>query len=684
MKLRYLFSIVLSTVLLFAGCVKEGPTGSYDNIKLDKTYLSIPEDGGTVSVKLTATEAWEFVVSNNWPEVVKTDKDGNETSRTASWLSAASKMSGDAGEYDITFSAEAVAGGREIDIEVKAGSNTQILRVRQGSLEASSATCAEIIAGPDGKTYRTKGTCTAIANTTYGNWYLNDGTGEIYIYGTLDAKGAEKNFTSLGLEVGDVVEIEGPKTTYGTTIELVNVTVIKITKSLAKVLTESQTYPIEGGEFDVKVAYKGSNFNPSVPAEYRDWASVVDVKTIAGVPSKIETNPADTAVVTVKLFPNAGGDRKGQIDFTSGSSKVYYEFVQEGAIIETTASVINAAEDGDTQYRITGYVSKVANTKYGNLYIRDYTGEVYVYGTNDFAASGVEEGDIITVVGPKTSHNGAPQMKNVTVEKRIDVKDIDVASFKALADDAETWYRLTGKVIKSSEANTKFDLETYGNFAIEDETGNVYVYGVVGGWGGPKKEFGKLGVKEGDTITIVAHKASYNGLNQAGSAFYVSHESGSENPGGDSTGEYVKVTSAPADWTGKYLIVFGTSAHATLESGSKDLKATASVTIENDAIASSSEVNAAAVSVAKNNGKYMITLPGGKYFGMQHNGCLLSDNPYDVDFEYTADGVKISGSVAGKDATYYLYSNSGNYFRCYVDKSGDEQYSLPVLYKYAE
>ncbi|MDD5911486.1 MAG: DNA-binding protein [Bacteroidales bacterium] len=545
MKLRYLFSIVLSAVLLLAGCVKEGPTGSYDNIKLSQSYLSIPETGGSVEVTLTATEAWNFVVTKSWPEVIETDKEGNETKRTPSWLSAASVMSGEAGEYKITFSAEASANGHEIDIEVKAGSNTQILRVRQGSLEASSATCAEIIAGPDGKTYRTKGTCTAIANTTYGNWYLNDGTGEIYIYGTLDAKGAEKNFTSLGLEVGDVVEVEGPKTTYGSTIELVNVTVIKITKSLAKVLTETQTYPIEGGEFDVKVAYKGSNFNPSVPEEYRDWASVVDVKTIAGVPSKIETNPADTAVVTVKLFPNAGGDRKGQINFASGSSKVFYEFTQEGAIIETTASEINAAEDGDTQYRITGYVSQIANTKYGNLYIKDHTGEVYVYGTNDFADSGIEEGDIITVVGPKTSYNGAPQMKNVTVENRIEVKDIDVASFKALADDAETWYRLTGKVIKSSEANTKFDLETYGNFAIEDETGNVYVYGVVSGWGGPKKEFGKLGVKEGDTITIVAHKASYNGLNQAGSAFYVSHESGSDQPGEPETPSESVITFSP-------------------------------------------------------------------------------------------------------------------------------------------
>ena len=524
MKLRYLFSIVLSTVLLFAGCVKEGPTGSYDNIKLSQTYLSIPEEGGSVEVTLTATEAWSFVSSKTWPEVI-TEKDGEEA-RTPSWLSAASVMSGEAGEYKITFSAEASANGHEIDIEVKAGSNTQILRVRQGSLEASSATCAEIIAGPDGKTYRTKGTCTAIANTTYGNWYLKDATGEVYIYGTLDAKGAEKNFTSLGIEVGDVVEVEGPKTTYNnTTIELVNVTVIKITKSLAKVLTKTQTYPIEGGEFDVKVAYKGSNFNPSVPEEYRDWASVVDVKTIAGVPSKIETNPADTAVVTVKLFPNAGGDRKGQINFTSGSSKVFYEFTQAGAIIETTIDNILAAEDGNTQYRVTGYVSKVDDLASGKIYIKDAKGEIYLYKVSygDFT---VNAGDIITVVGKKGSYNGTPQIVSAAVEKRLEVKDIDVASFKALADDAETWYRLKGKVIKSTEEKTKFDLETYGNFGLQDATGDVYVYGVVPGWGGASKQFATLGVKEGDIITIVAHKGSFEGLNQAAKAFYVTHEAG--------------------------------------------------------------------------------------------------------------------------------------------------------------
>ena len=516
MKLRYLFSIVLSTVLLFAGCVKEGPTGSYDNIKLSQSYLSISEKGGSVEVTLTATEAWNFVVSKSWPEVIETDKEGNETKRTPSWLSAASVMSGEAGEYKITFSAEASANGHEIDIEVKAGSNTQILRVRQGSLEASSATCAEIIAGPDGKTYRTKGTCTAIANTTYGNWYLQDATGEVYIYGTLDAKGAEKNFSSLGIEVGDVVEVEGPKTTYGSTIELVNVTVIKITKSLAKVLTESKTYPIEGGEFDVKVAYKGSNFNPSVPEEYRDWASVVDVKTIAGVPSKIETNPADTAVVTVKLFPNAGGDRTGQINFTSGSSKVFYEFTQAGAVIDATVAEFLAAAENDTQYRVTGVIRSVsASTKYHNadLVIAGGLGEtVTIYRAvtkeGNIEDLGLEVGDMVTFVGKRSSHNGTPQMAQggVYVSHERYTK-ATVAEFLA-AEESNVVYAVSGEIVEIKELSDKYNNV---GITIKDGDNSVYLHRVTTF---DKSSVVTLNPQVGGKITVAGKRGSYNGTPQ--------------------------------------------------------------------------------------------------------------------------------------------------------------------------
>lgn len=90
-------------------------------------------------------------------------------------------------------------------------------------------TCADVIAGADGTIFQVKGTVKSISNTTYGNWILKDDTGEITIYGTLDAEGKTKNFSSLGINQGDIVTVKGPKKTYKeTTIELVDVTVIEI------------------------------------------------------------------------------------------------------------------------------------------------------------------------------------------------------------------------------------------------------------------------------------------------------------------------------------------------------------------------------------------------------------------------------------------------------------------------
>lgn len=151
--------------------------------------------------------------------------------------------------------------------------------------------------------------------------------------------------------------------------------------------------------------------------------------------------------------------------------------------------------------------------------------------------------------------------------------------------------------------------------------------------------------------------------------------------GGESTPKFVKVTSAPADWSGQYLIVFGTNAHATLSS--KDLVATVTnLNIDNDEINSTSDLDKAIMTVAKNGEKYVMTYPDGKYFSMAKNSSGSSASKFDLSFEYTSSGVKISGVVSG--TTYILYSNSGNYFRCYVDKTGTAGYTLPTLYKLAD
>ena len=408
--------------------------------------------------------------------------------------------------------------------------------------------------------------------------YVTDETGSVYIYGTL-YEGAEKQFSKYGVEVGDIVVVEGPRGSYKGTPQLVNATILAIEKSLIKVESvdpETAELPIEGGILTVTLTAKGDGVEVVIPEENKSWISVSGMN-VSGT----------SAVVSFNIAENAGGDRSSELSFkTTKSGKEYTavtSFSQKGAIIEATAAEINAAADGDTQYRITGYVSKVANTQYGNLYIRDHSGEVFVYGTNDFASTGIEEGDIITVVGPKTSHNG-PQMKNVTLENRIDVKDIDLASFKALADDSETWYRISGTVAESTEPNTKLDLETYGNLALTDGTNEVYVYGVVPGWGGASKLFGTLGVKLGDKLTIVCHKASFTKdeytLHQASKAFYVSHETPAdpEAPLGTYASN-VKYTLGANAYDDGVATVNGTENVATIKLGSSKNIGTATVTL---------------------------------------------------------------------------------------------------------
>ena len=50
----------------------------------------------------------------------------------------------------------------------------------------------------------------------------------------------------------------------------------------------------------------------------------------------------------------------------------------------------------------------------------------------------------------------------------------------------------------------------YGNFNISDETGQVYVYGLLSGWRGASGQFQTLvaetGLKAGDLITIVGRE----------------------------------------------------------------------------------------------------------------------------------------------------------------------------------
>lgn len=539
MKLSNIFTaLIASLALMFVGCQEE--ERFLDEVKVSQSYVAIPAEGGQVEITVNALDNWEITGIPEWLTV--------------------SPATGAAGETKVTFSAGEATATNEALLYLNCAGASQVINVLQltEKVELPISTCADVIAGEDGVVYRVKGTVTSIANTTYGNWYLEDETGSVYIYGTL-YEGAEKQFDKIGLEVGDIVTVEGPRKDYSGTIELVNVTVIDIEKSLIKVdevSPEDALLPIEGGEFTVSLTCKGEGVSVVIPEDAKSWL------TLSGV-----SLSGTTAVVTFVAAVNELGDRSAELVFVTKKDGVEYKAVaslsQTGSIIEATAAEINAAEDGETQYRLTGYISGDKESEYGNIYIKDATGEVYVYGVLDSEGQskqwfnmGINKGDIVTVVGPKTSYNGSPQMKNVSIENHVAVTDKTIAEFLAAEESKEVYYRLTGVVSGLESAGD------YGNVYLTDESGeSVYVYGILSGWGGAKKEFQTLvantGLVEGDILTIVGVRTSYNGTPQVGSAFYVSHESG-EAPYVPTPGEGGVVEN------GKYYIVAGDKAASAL------------------------------------------------------------------------------------------------------------------------
>ena len=103
---------------------------------------------------------------------------------------------------------------------------------------------------------------------------------------------------------------------------------------------------------------------------------------------------------------------------------------------------------------------------------------------------------------------------------------VTIAEFLEKPVNNDDWYELTGEIISIVSNNA------YGNFTIRDNTGSVYIYGMVQAWAGGKNDqsFNKIGLKVGDTVTLWSLRDEYNGQPQGGGndipAIYKSHVEG--------------------------------------------------------------------------------------------------------------------------------------------------------------
>lgn len=604
MNSKYLFSSFAAAALLAVGCTVEQIGGDLEEIKIDNTIVSLPEKGGDATLNLTAAGTWHLDESTlNLVDVEVEDpaNPGSTVTEKRPWLKV-TPSSGEAGEFEIVFSADAAELDRADTVSFICGTAEQQVIVNQPGDPALAPQYPAVEAGeywimvntgtdeePVWKVAKPVG-----ASDTYGYLYcdnaivdgdvlsstaanvftltasgdgftIQDASGRYYyMTGTYDSfnvttdasqsgniwtveQTGDQAFTVINAGNGKKMQYDPKYSSFGAYSNERGILpyLVKAEAPAPELLAIAQTeweLQKEAGVLDIPATVNAANVSVSNTAS---WLQYVGVKVIDGV-SNLEfnysenTEAARAATVTVTASD-------GTIE-----ASVELSISQLGGIVDATAAEINAAEDGPAEYRLTGYISEDTGSEYGNIYIKDYTGEVYVYGVLDengeskqWANMGINAGDIITVVGPKSSYNGNPRLKDVTVEDHKAVTDATLSEFIAAEVAEDVWYRLTGTV--DNIYNTE-----YGNFHLLDDAGNdVVVYGLVAGWGGPSKEFASLGIQEGDVITIVGVRDEFNGTIQVGDAFFVSKETGSgdepEEPAGNV--EVLDMTEVFADAT---------------------------------------------------------------------------------------------------------------------------------------
>ena len=422
MKHIHSFLSILAAAALAFACMPEQVISSIPEFKPEQSYLGIPYEGGVTSTGLASTTDWSF----------------DETS-IPDWLTVTPHAGGPA-VNSLVFAADknSAASDRTANLIVNVAGKQQRFTVVQsgpGAFEAPLSTIAQVAAGADGEVFRIRATVTGVRNTSYGNIDVDDGTGSIYIYGLFNGLGqypkdAAGGWSSFGIEPGDIITVQGPRTLYnGTTLELVDATLIKVEKSLIGVEPSAiELESAEAGTFTISVVSKADGM-AVLPSE--SWIKLTDIEAGAG----------GAAVYSFAYEANTTtAARTATIQFKATNSSKSVSVTQPG-VPPTGQSITEIVALPDNSGVETLESTVVAKTTKGFV-LSDGATAIYAY---DNGANPVEIGDKVKVLATKTTYNGVPELATLTsVEKtgtaavvHPAVKDITAGALDYAATVAE-------------------------------------------------------------------------------------------------------------------------------------------------------------------------------------------------------------------------------------------------------
>lgn len=233
---------------------------------------------------------------------------------------------------------------------------------------------------------------------------------------------AEEGATIYYTINGDEPDETSSQYTNNTPIEITTSTTLKAiavidgyssftTSATYVIKAQTPTFSISGGKFleaqeitiscgtpNATIFYTTDNTDPAeseTAIEYTNGATIeiTNTTTIKAVAMDENTNLSDVANATytiITIQPNT-----------------------------TIASFLESEESDEIYYELTGTISNIVDTEYGNFDLTDETGTIYVYGltatfktSNDksFASLNLTNGDVITIRGTRASYREDAQV----------------------------------------------------------------------------------------------------------------------------------------------------------------------------------------------------------------------------------------------------------------------------------
>ena len=451
---------------------------------------------------------------------------------------------------DKTFSQIGIGEGDYVTLIGRRSSYNGEPQVGDAYYAPIKVTVAEFLAAEidDNQLYELTGTMEGPVNETYGNFDITDETGSVYVYGLTSApilgQSNDKSFSQTGYAEGDKLTIVGTRGDYNGKAEVMGpaypvrlktggsepepepepqpeLTKAKIADVLKAEVSDDVWYELTGTITEIQNAEYGNiviedeTGSILVYGLTKEWNGGSNDKSF----SEIEGLTAGDIVTLGGTRDEYGGEPQ------IGGTAFYISHVDGEApevdIKVATVEEFLAAEESDQWYRLSGKITNLQEGPYGNFDLVDAdNNSVYVYGlkvTSDagnqtFAETGLQEGDNVTLIGRRSSHNNTPQVGSAYYA----AKKVTLAEFVAAEVDDNQLYELTGTI---------FDLYNteYGNFHFVEGDVDVTIYGmtafpIIGEKN--DKSFSTLGYAEGDVVTLVGTRDEFGDEVQVGGPSY--------------------------------------------------------------------------------------------------------------------------------------------------------------------